>query len=371
MIQKIKQLMPHFEIKKISTVDVAASVLAVALAISLAHALKFEYATWAAFSAYVVMRPLFIQTFKRGVLRILGTLLGGISGTLFALFFQNELSLITVCNLFFIVNCITAYCTNTASNEYNYAILFFGLTFTLIVGYAFIYPAQNITHIGIMRASDVTIGSISTIIISGLICSIFKRNKISSTTMTSESKIDIPIGMQTENTQKANYIPFSLLAGLSISLTPLTTLFTHSAMFIQAAVTILAVSNQPRTVTSANLPAATITKLYYRAIGCLLGASIGIIFNIISVYFSSYLLLMVLTLIGTAIGKVVQDSSAESSYIGTQFSVGLLMVCVHNSASFMNDHYGIYRFLGVLTGFMIYLPMLMLFNLYLKKRSQR
>ncbi|MGL4907196.1 MAG: hypothetical protein ACRC38_10795, partial [Plesiomonas sp.] len=111
-------------------------------------------------------------------------------------------------------------------------------------------------------------------------------------------------------------------------------------------------------------------KLYYRAIGCLLGASIGIIFNIISVYFSSYLLLMVLTLIGTAIGKVVQDSSAESSYIGTQFSVGLLMVCVHNSASFMNDHYGIYRFLGVLTGFMIYLPMLMLFNLYLKKRSQ-
>ncbi|MGL5007030.1 MAG: FUSC family protein [Plesiomonas sp.] len=361
IVGKSKQLILESDFKKVSIIDVFASVLAVAISIYLAHLLKFEYTTWAAFSAYVVMRPLFIQTFKRGVLRIIGTLIGGVCGTLFVLLFKDQLSLLLVCSLFFIVNCITAYYTNTASDEYNYAILFFGLTFTLIVGYAFSYPEQNIIQIGVMRAGDVILGSISTIIISGIICWFFKRNKISTKNAT--------IAKPTISLQKSNYIPFSLLAGLSISLTPMITLFSHTSMFIQAAVTILAVSNQPRTVTLTKLPTAIMTKLHYRAIGCLLGAIVGMIFNIISVYFSSYVLLMTLTLMGTAIGKTLQDSRTESSYIGTQFAIGLLMVCVHNSASFMNDHYGIYRFLGVLVGFGVYLPMLMLFDLYLKKRS--
>ncbi|MGL5800626.1 MAG: FUSC family protein, partial [Plesiomonas sp.] len=75
--KKIKLFIPNEQFNEVSVIDIFSSVLAVATSIYFSHLFRLEYATWAAFSAYVVMRPLFIQTFKRGVLRIIGTLLGG------------------------------------------------------------------------------------------------------------------------------------------------------------------------------------------------------------------------------------------------------------------------------------------------------
>ncbi|WP_288843978.1 hypothetical protein [uncultured Deefgea sp.] len=55
----LKQAWLNIKNNEISVLDVAASVCSVALAIFIAHQLHFEYSMWAAFSAYVVMRPFF------------------------------------------------------------------------------------------------------------------------------------------------------------------------------------------------------------------------------------------------------------------------------------------------------------------------
>ncbi|WP_182076117.1 FUSC family protein [Deefgea sp. CFH1-16] len=336
---------------EISVLDVAASVCSVALAIFIAHQLHFEYSMWAAFSAYVVMRPFFNQTLTRGVLRIVGTLLGGAAGVALALFFPRELNLFSVCAIFFIVSSVTAYYANVVSDQYNYAVLFFGLTFSLIVGYAFAYPQQDIVHIGWMRAADVMVGSLSTIFVSAVLQFIVKKP---ATSPPAKARTSPPAQ------QDQQYLPFALLAGLSTGLTPLLVIWGGQMIFIQATVTILAVSNQPR-VASINLPAASMKKLMYRAIGCFAGALLGMAFNFICVFFSSYALLMLLTLLGTAVGKILQDSNAESSYMGAQFAVGLLMVSVHDSVALLNDRFGVHRFLGVMVGLALLAGMLALF----------
>ncbi|MCB5195891.1 FUSC family protein [Deefgea salmonis] len=342
----------------ISLLDVAASVCSVALAIYITYLFNFEYSMWAAFSAYVVMRPFFKQTLSRGLLRIAGTLLGGACGVVLVLLFQRELNVFSVCLIFFIVSSASAYYANVVSDQYNYAVLFFGLTFTLIVGYAFAEPQQDILHIGLMRAADVMVGSLSTIFVSAVLQFAIKNRAMPITYPASHlalSPTSAPL-----HSDKQHYLLFALLSGGAIALTPLLVLLGGQLIFIQAAVSILAVSNQPRTA-SIDLPAASMKKIIYRALGCFSGALLGMGFNFICVYLSSYALLMLLTLVGTALGKILQDSSADSSYMGAQFAVGLLMVSVHDSASLLNDRYGVHRFLGVMVGLAILAGMLALF----------
>ncbi|QZA81555.1 FUSC family protein [Deefgea piscis] len=342
----------------ISLLDVAASVCSVALAIYITYLFNFEYSMWAAFSAYVVMRPFFKQTLSRGLLRIAGTLLGGACGVVLVLLFQRELNVFSVCLIFFIVSSASAYYANVVSDQYNYAVLFFGLTFTLIVGYAFAEPQQDILQIGLMRAADVMVGSLSTIFVSAVLQLATKNRAMPISHPIPHLPLSpTPAPLYSDHQQ---YLPFALLAGGAIALTPLLVLLGGQLIFIQAAVSILAVSNQPR-VASSDLPTASMKKIIYRALGCFFGALLGMGFNYICVYFSSYALLMLLTLVGTTVGKILQDSNADSSYMGAQFAVGLLMVSVHDSAALLNDRYGVHRFLGVMLGMAILAGMLALF----------
>ncbi|WP_297572968.1 FUSC family protein [uncultured Deefgea sp.] len=345
----------------ISLLDVAASVCSVALAIYITYVFNFEYSMWAAFSAYVVMRPFFKQTLSRGLLRIAGTLLGGACGVVLVLLFQRELNVFSVCLIFFIVSSVSAYYANVLSDQYNYAVLFFGLTFILIVGHAFAEPQQDILQIGLMRAADVMVGSLSTIFVSAVLQLAIKHRAMPIAHAASSSSLS-PIKLVSPqlHSDKKQHLFFALLSGGAIALTPLLVMLGGQLIFIQAAVSILAVSNQPRTA-SIDLPAASMKKIIYRALGCFSGALLGMGFNFICVYFSSYALLMLLTLVGTALGKILQDSSADSSYMGAQFAVGLLMVSVHDSASLLNDRYGVHRFLGVMVGLAILAGMLALF----------
>ncbi|MCQ8858696.1 FUSC family protein [Plesiomonas shigelloides] len=351
--------------------NVLSAVLSVGLAILICHLLRMEYSTWAAFSAYVIMRPVFKQTWHRGLLRIAGTLLGALCAIGFLLLCRTELSLALLCAAILLVNTATAYYTNVASDEYNYAILFFGLTFTLIVSYAYVYPDTDIFHIGMMRTGDVMIGSLSTIAVGMLIQRIWPdpaptatNTKPHAESTTSAPKNTAVITSVSAPTKAVSWpfchlhFLFALLAGVTITLMPLSTLVHHNSLFIQAAVSILAVSNQPRSVQADDLPISTARKLIYRATGCFLGGVAGIICNLISVVADSYVLLVFLTLLGTAFGRIIQDSSKTASYVGTQFTVGLLMVCVHDTTQLVNDSYGVYRFAGVFMGFLIFVPAL-------------
>ncbi|MGL4269360.1 MAG: FUSC family protein [Plesiomonas sp.] len=359
--------------------NVLSAVCSVGLAILVCHLLHMEYSTWAAFSAYVIMRPVFHQTWHRGLLRIVGTLLGATCAILFLWLCGSELSLLLLCAAILLVNTATAYYTNVASDEYNYAILFFGLTFTLIISYAYVYPDTDIFHIGMMRTGDVMIGSLSTIAVGMLIQRFWPPLSASSTAAKTASESHTPLPARPNTTAQPNKLnasalawPFShlhflfaLLAGITITLMPLSTLVHHNSLFIQAAVSILAVSNQPRSIQADDLPISTARKLIYRATGCFLGGIAGILCNLLSVAADSYALLLLLTLLGTAFGRIIQDSSKTASYVGTQFTVGLLMVCVHDTTQLVNDSYGIYRFAGVLMGFVIFVPALFIFaNLF-------
>jgi uncharacterized membrane protein YccC len=75
-------------------VDEIECVLSVALAIVLGHLIGAKNISWAAFSGYMVMRGHVSESFRRGVLRILGTACGAaIAVAIFPLVASNMFAL--------------------------------------------------------------------------------------------------------------------------------------------------------------------------------------------------------------------------------------------------------------------------------------
>jgi len=126
-------------------VDELECVLSVLLAIVLGHLVGAVNISWAAFSGYMVMRGHVSESFRRGVLRILGTTLGAALAVVIGPFVAERpfalaasLALIGWGSLY-----------GSLTHRHAYGFLFIGLTFAMIV---LGYPANWIDLLGFARS---------------------------------------------------------------------------------------------------------------------------------------------------------------------------------------------------------------------------
>src|ERR1700759_234646 len=142
-------------------VDEIECVLSVALAIVLGHLIGAKNISWAAFSGYMVMRGHVSESFRRGILRILGTACGAAIAVVVYPFFASNmfalssgLALIGWCSLY-----------GALTHRYAYGFLFIGLTFAMIV---LGYPHTPIDLLGFARSRilEVIAGTTACVLVS-------------------------------------------------------------------------------------------------------------------------------------------------------------------------------------------------------------
>src|SRR5215475_3801034 len=110
-------------------VDEIDCVLSVALAIVLGHLIGAQNISWAAFSGYMVMRGHVSESFRRGVLRILGTAAGAaLAVVIFPFAALHPLALAAALG---VVGGCTLY--GALTHRHAYGFLFIGLTFAMVL----------------------------------------------------------------------------------------------------------------------------------------------------------------------------------------------------------------------------------------------
>ncbi|HZV09096.1 MAG TPA: FUSC family protein, partial [Novosphingobium sp.] len=136
-------------------------VASVLLAIALAHLLGGTNVSWAAFSGFVVMRGHMAETLRRGVLRMVGTLLGaGLALVVTPQVLGRPLLAMAVVVL---VATISLYGAITARRAY--AWLLFGLTFVMIVIDKLERPQVVLAHFAESRVMETLAGTLACVVV--------------------------------------------------------------------------------------------------------------------------------------------------------------------------------------------------------------
>jgi uncharacterized membrane protein YccC len=145
-------------------VDELECVLSVSLAIVIAHLVGAQNISWAAISAYMVMRSHVSDSLLRGTLRILGTAFGAGLALLVVPAVQGSWPLSSVAGSVF--GGVTLYGGLTGRRAY--AWLFTGLTFEMILLDKLEHPNYAITAFAATRLMEVASGTCACIVVSTL-----------------------------------------------------------------------------------------------------------------------------------------------------------------------------------------------------------
>ncbi|MGN6579919.1 MAG: FUSC family protein [Bordetella sp.] len=322
------------------TLDETAAVAAVLLSIACAHALGEQNIGWAAFSAYMVMRPNISLSLQRGLLRIAGTAVGA-AGALF-LPAQVLASSALLSAVLAIVGAATLYLALTERS--GYAWLFAGITFAMVVIEPLAGSHSRLIGFAISRIAEVTTGTICGIGASALCAAIVKRAFASAHAPSAAPPSATPrrwrkkVGMH------------ALKGGVALALLPFASKFLHLPYPAQAAVTILAVLMMPQDkLEAAN--SQTVKRMAHRFAGCMAGGLLATA-GLLTLH-QSTVLLWLLTMAGIVIGRHIENSRTGGTYIGTQFALVFLFVLVPDSYSAVDVDAGLQRFLGIVSGIVL------------------
>lgn len=322
------------------TLDETAAVAAVLLSIACAHVLGEQNIGWAAFSAYMVMRPNVSLSLQRGLLRIAGTATGAV-GALFlpaqVLASSAQLSIALT-----VVGTVTLYFALIERS--GYAWLFAGLTFAMVVTEPLAGSHSHLIGFVVSRIAEVTTGTICGIGVSALGAAIARRLLAQMNVPPPESSIPTP---RRWNRKVGIH---ALKGGVALALVPFASTVLHLPYPTQAAVTIMAVLMMPvEKLESAD--GHTAKRMAHRFAGCMAGglfATAGLL-----VFHQSAGLLLLLTVAGVVIGRHIENSRTGGTYIGTQFAIAFLFVLVPDSYRTVDVDAGLERFLGIISGILL------------------
>ena len=323
-------------------VDELACIASVLLAIALAHWIGARMVSWAAFSAFVLMRGTAAETILRGILRIAGTTVGAALALLLVPLAAGSLPLAMVCAA--VVGALGLYGMMTARRAY--AWLLFGLTFEMILLDKLEHPDLDTFEFARTRLLEVTAGTIACVVVS-----------VATAWLTRKGINSAPI----ETTPRMRWHPaaarHAAQAGVAVALLPLLRQFTGIPELAQAGVTILAVMIVPVSGLGASGLVPVSQRLLHRAIGCLSGGAMAIAVLLLAQGWVP--MLVAGTCLGILIGRHIETGSTRAPYIGLQFTLAILVVLVPDSYSQVRSDPGVQRLVSILIGMALLEPVLL------------
>ena len=332
-------------------VDEIECVCSVLLAIVLGHLVGAVNISWAAFSGYMVMRGHVSESFRRGILRILGTGLGAaIAVAIFPVAASNPiaasaaLAVIGGCSLY-----------GALTHRHAYGFLFIGLTFAMIL---LGYPRSwiDLLSFASSRILEVFAGTSACVIVS----------MVSTLTLRQKWPADLrpaPIipGWHPDAARHAAQ------AALAMALLPLVHELWRLPELGQAAVSIMAVMMVPVSRIGGSGLVPVSRRMVLRVVGCCCGAALAAVILLIAR--GSANILIAGALFGVMIGRHIENGPTAVAYSGTQFVLAMLVALVPDSYVAPDPDAGVARLAGILIGIALLEPVLAAFHVFAWKRA--
>jgi uncharacterized membrane protein YccC len=322
-------------------VDDLECVLSVLLAILLAHAVGAHNVSWAAFSGYMVMRGHVSDSFVRGVLRVVGTSLG--AGL--ALLVVPAVSAVWLAPMIAasVVGGLSLYGAMTGRRSY--AWLFAGLTFEMILLDKLEHPQIDVTAFARTRFLDVLAGTVACVVVSTLSTLTARRLWPGSRAAAAKRIAWHPAALR-----------HSLQASAALALLPLLWFVFGIPQLAQGAVSIMAVMLVPITSLGKSGLAPVTRKLIQRVAGCLAGSALAGVFLLIAG--GNPTVLLAGTILGVALGRHIENGAHSVTYVGTQFTLAVLVTLVPDTYAHAAIAPAGERLIGILVGLAVIEPVL-------------
>jgi uncharacterized membrane protein YccC len=334
--------------------EAAKPVLSVLLAVAAATILNLDDLSWAAFSGYMVMRGSVAETFTRGLMRIAGTTGGALLGLLLAPTAADDPLLLMV--FLFFVSWVGTF--QSLATRYSYAWLFFGLTAGMVTTEALASPG-SVVHFAATRVAEITVGTCACLVVASLF-SDTPSGKIQSAS--GELWCGRLRDVLHEDWLREHWPLFehSTRAALAVAALPLVWRWFSIEDFSQTAITSYVVMIVPSTAVWERRHVTVYERMAHRTLGCLLGSAVALI---AIGFFGTGILVTVFTLAaGVWIGYQVQIGR-DINYLGTQFTLGLLITLVQGPAPITDITPGLERLLGIVIGSAVLCLMIFLWPL--------
>jgi uncharacterized membrane protein YccC len=327
-------------------VDELECVLSVLLAIVIAHLVGARNISWAAFSGYMVMRGHAADSLLRGTLRMLGTTFGAGLALLVVPLIQNSWPLCSLAGAVF--GGLTLY--GALTGRRSYAWLFAGLTFEMVLLDKLEDPNLAITGFAATRVLEVGSGTTAGILVSTL------------STLTAHRRWP---GARTSSPQRIGWHPHAFRhaaqgAAALVFLPPLGALFGIREL-AQGAVSIMAVMLVPVTSLGVSGLMPVTSKLMERIAGCLTGAALAA--WVLLIAHGNSVVLILGTVVGVLVGRHIENGGHSHAYVGTQFTLAVLVTLVPDSYAAAAISPSLDRLVGILVGMALLEPVLVAWHL--------
>jgi uncharacterized membrane protein YccC len=336
--------------------DEWACVASVMLAIGLAHAIGATMVSWAAFSAFVLLKSDTGETLVRGVMRIAGTALG--SGLALAVVpyvaHSVPLSMLAAA----VIGAVGLYGMLTARRAY--AWLLFGLTFEMILFDKIERPDLDTIGFAKTRLLEVVAGTVACTVVSLTVGALAGRRWWA-------DRKPPPDRMRWH----PNAVRHAAQAGVAIAVLPLLHAIYAIPQLPQAAVTIMAVMIVPVAGIGASGFVPVSRRLFHRAVGCIAGGGLALVVLLAAQRTAGLAtaVLVIGTCIGIVIGRHIENGLPRVTYIGLQFTLAILVVLVPDSYADARIGPAIERLVSVFIGMALLEPVLLIWHVFAPGRK--
>jgi uncharacterized membrane protein YccC len=332
--------------------DEWACVASVMLAIVLAHAIGADMVSWAAFTAFVLLKSDVSETLLRGVLRIVGTIAG--SGLALAVVPYASRSLPLAMVAAALVGAVGLYGMLTARRAY--AWLLFGLTFEMILLDKLDRPDLDTIGFAQTRLLEVIAGTVACTIVSLIAGALAGKRWWADRKPAPER-----MGWHPHAARHAAQ------AGLAIAVLPLLHAVFALPELPQAAVTIMAVMIVPVAGIGASGFLPVSRRLLHRALGCMAGGAVALAVLLLAQ--GSPPVLIIGTCIGIVVGRHIENGLPGVTYVGLQFTLAVLVVLVPDSYADARIGPAIQRLVSVFVGMAVLEPVLLGWHFFAPRRK--
>jgi uncharacterized membrane protein YccC len=300
----------------------------------------------------MVMRGHVRDSLLRGTLRILGTAVGvGLAVLLIPTVVHSVLlSSLAIA----LVGGVSLYCALTGRRSY--AWLFVALTFGMILMDKLETPQHSIAIFAATRMLEVVAGTTACIVVSAL------------SNLTARRRWP---GKRMAKAKAVGWHPHALRhaaqAAVALAVLPWLGAWWGAPQLGQSAISIVAVMLVPVSSLGSSGFVPVSRKLALRVAGCLAGA--GLAGAVLFVAHHSAVLLILGTAIGVIIGRHIENGSHSLAYIGTQFTLAVLVTLVPDSYADAAIAPAFERLYGILIGMAVLEPVLAVWHVVGKGRA--
>jgi uncharacterized membrane protein YccC len=328
--------------------EAAEAAASVTLAVLVALALHADDPWWAGISAFVVSKAAFSEAVSRGIMRVAGSVVGGIAALIVLRLFVYQS--LPFCLSLFVLSCIGMF--GFACSRFGYAWVVGTVTACLVMLMSLDQPAAAF-NTAVNRVAEVAIGTIASLIVCGL-----SPDPANAGVAPAASLLEAPplaFWRGDYGARLARWLPgkeplllHACRGGLTVVLMPALADWLAPQSPVTMGITVVMVMMIPTTAILQSDIRTIIERSAHRLIGCLLGALVGL--AALAFVGSDFVRWVVLIPPGIWLCSQIQTGTTGLSYIGTQAMFAYLMSMVQGLGPPDTISPGFERLVGVMGG---------------------